>query len=288
MNNFFVQMKSNFYLVMGKIDSAKDILYTAVRSEPENLTLLNKLKDIYYYEGKKDEFISVLKEMDVLKPDSYRLKWNIGSYLILFSKFDDAIYYFKSCIKNLPLNLHDYAKANIHARLGCCYNLVGESSNAEKELAYAESIAPWDGDMCFGFIQYFRTTNSHEKILGFLDNKIATYPYFYALYYWKADYIAHYCYDLDEAMKWYRMSVRFLWKGHYNYYSPLYLSINGNAFPENIIEDYFDALIKTGKEHEAWKEILLSKLFLWTKIDLDIFKIKYLILKKMLDRKSVV
>lgn len=280
MGNYFVNIVSNYYMAIGDIDRAKELLYASIKSDPENLPLLNKLKEILYSNGNIDEFIHFLKEVELLRPNSYLLKRSIGSFLVLLSKFDDAIPYLKFCIENRPIDSNEHAKANAHARLGICYVFLGRISDAEKELTYAESISPWDIDVCFGLLQYFKSANLHDKILGFLDDKISKYPNLYPLYFWKADYIAYYHNDLERAIEWYKLAVRFMWKGHFQHYSRLYLSVDGSAFPENVLKSYFETLIKTRKKCEAWKEIFLTKLFLWDKVDIGLLRIQYRILIK--------
>ena len=274
MNGFLLNALSNFYLVFGNPGRAVRILIRVLKSEPENYLVLNKIYNICYKEGKHNLFYKILKSIEAAEPQAYLIKWSLGTFLANISKYREAIPYFIYSAENSPVELSDFSIANIYARLGICYNYVGKNSDAKKEFLKVEKNVPWDADMWFGFIQYYKAEGMHEKVIDFVDKKIIQYPYSYPLYYWKANYLAYYHYDYFQSLGWYQKAVRLLWKGYYRKYR-VYLSV---PLPETIVKEYFVALIKAGKKHKAWLEILISKLFLWNEIDIGLFRTQYLIL----------
>lgn len=261
-------LKSGLYSAVGNIKKAKVVLIPAIKLNPDNNQLLSRLHTLFSYCQDMEGFVDILRELESLRPNSFYLKWNIGMSLVLLSKFQEALPYLIYCTENPPEGFGDGGIANSHARLGQCYIMLGDNSEAEKELFLSQKMVPGDIDMCFGFVQLFRVTGQQERILPFLDQKISEFPDAYPLYYWKAEYISAYLYNPSDAVIWYQKAIQLIRNGeYYKNYSQSYLATIGNAFLMNILQDYLGILIKINRDDDAFIEAIRMKLCFWSIVD---------------------
>jgi tetratricopeptide (TPR) repeat protein len=268
---------ASYYKLICQVDKAKDILYSALKIAPDDYGILDDLQSILHFQRKQDVFIDILKEIETMRPLDYRLKWNIGTQIMMRSRHKDALPYLLYCVENRSPGMNDYAAANAMARLGICYAMLGDFLSSETMLLKCQSIAPWDIDMCYGLILLYKVTGRHDKIPVFLDKKMAEFPDFYPLYYWKGDYVSSYQNNERLVVEWYKKALKFLRTSHhYKDFSQWYFSSTLKAYPENIFGDYSYLLLKLGKKWELLWDGLIFKLFFWNAVNLHSLQIIYL------------
>ena len=239
------------YLALGSPEKAIKLLEHGLNKWPGDPSLLSNLQRIFRSNRDWNGYFKVYHIAEENYPTDLSIKWNFGAALLEFSKYEEALPYFKYCIENWSQSDNPLGLANIHARLGICYAYLFQWNLAEEELQTAQKTAPWDLDMCFGMLLLYQGTNQIDKISNFLDEKIKNYPHLYPLYYWKADYLHNTIYKPQEALRWYRSALNRYSNKKNKYYETHYLFGLITTNYHEILEEYIKTLLECGKEEEA-------------------------------------
>jgi tetratricopeptide (TPR) repeat protein len=247
---FATQFLVEILLVLNYPEKAIALVKRSLKLMPDDPYLERTLLKIYKVTYDWEEICSLFNTIEESEPNNAIIKFNFGSLLFVFCRYEEAIPYYEFCVHNWPQN-DDIYLANAFARLGICYTYLGQWKNAEDTLQKANEMNFRDLDAFYGMFLLYKGTCRGNLIPEYLDKKIEETSFLYPLYYWKANYIHHLSYKPEEALKWYQMAVtryNFIVDKNFRFYLCRKFSVTFHY----IIKNYIDALIECGYKEKAW------------------------------------
>ena len=256
-----IKLKANFLLAFNQPKQAKKILENALGNYPKNMYLLSTLQVAYRANGNWNAFFETYDLVVSLEPNNLTTRINFSVALMYVSNYRYAITQLRYCLDHWTFSdFNSNYLANAKALLGICYIYVQELELAESSLTEAQKLNPWNPDVVFGLLLYFRATGCVHEIPEFLERKINIYPKIYAFYYWRAFITRYYLYDLTESIKWYKLAIDMIDANRFRKYFRIYYSTKNEAIPEYILREYIQALVSLGNTKQVAAAIIWNKI----------------------------
>ncbi len=230
--------------------TALRVLQTATRLDGRNRHLLYDLYTAHWRLREWDLALRALEQAADLVPAEVPYRRALAGACLQCGRYDWAARQFELCLADWPRGENSSARVNVMALYGICLCMKGAVEQGEGLLEAASGICDWDLDLLAGRVFLYRVTGRSQRVEELLESYEKAYPGLYVVPYLMGHHAQYYLHDRSGSTVWYERSLEDWSNETGRRFCSQFRCADGQ--PEDLIEEYIEALVSSGQANTAW------------------------------------